>query len=112
MLRIKIIVSLICQVLFVFTTTVEISAIELIGVHIRASEGRSGSVISKPVTLTRAATIVRIDGPKEGFCITGTATICSSSEIIGMTLEPGTYTVFPNVPPGKDREKVVIYLRY
>ncbi|MBF0609066.1 MAG: hypothetical protein SFH39_10570 [Candidatus Magnetobacterium sp. LHC-1] len=108
----KISVTLICLMLLVLATAMTLSAIELTGVQVRASEGRSGSVISKPVTLTRAATIIRIDGPKEGFCITGTATICSSSEIVGMTLEPGTYAVFPNVPAGKDREKVIIYLRY
>ncbi|MBF0538376.1 MAG: hypothetical protein HQL03_09015 [Nitrospirae bacterium] len=102
---------LICLTLLVITTAVELSAIEITGVQVRASEGHSGAIISKPVTLTRPATIVRIDGPKEGFCIMGAATICSSSEIIGTTLAPGTYTVFPNVPTGKDREKVVIYLR-
>ncbi|MBF0344295.1 MAG: hypothetical protein HQL06_08700 [Nitrospirae bacterium] len=103
--------TIIISLTLLITTVVQTSAIEIKGVQIRASEGRSGSIISKPVVLTKAATIIRIDGPKEGFCITGTATICSSSEIIGMTLEPGTYSVFPNVPEGKNKEKVVIYLR-
>ncbi|MBF0565683.1 MAG: hypothetical protein HQK89_10605 [Nitrospirae bacterium] len=88
-----------------------IDAIVLSGTQIRATMNSRGRIASVAVTLKHPVTVIRVDGGKDGFCITGSAIICSSEELIGTTLAPGTYKVFPNVPEGKEVGKVTIYLR-
>jgi hypothetical protein len=83
----------------------------LSGKQIRGSMDRKGKIIGKAITLKHPAAVIRVDGGKDGFCITGTAIICSGEELIGTKLKPGTYSVFPNVPEGKDEDTVIIYLR-
>lgn len=89
-------------------------ATELQGTQIRGVPGRNAQLISTPVKLVKPAKVDRIDGGKEGLCIQSPAErpLCGSpSELIGKTLKPGSYTVYPNLPVGRDRASVTVYLK-
>ncbi len=65
---------------------------------------------SDTLTLTKAATITKVERGSKGFCIWsgGKSVLCGGGErpsIIGKTLEPGTYTVLPTAGT-----EVIIYL--
>jgi hypothetical protein len=89
-------------------------ATELKGTQISGAPGRDAQIISSTVKLAKPAKVDRIEGGKEGLCIQSPAEapLCGMpSELIGKTLKPGNYTVYPNIPTGKDRATVTVYLK-
>ncbi|MCE1226093.1 MAG: hypothetical protein LWW87_06335 [Geobacteraceae bacterium] len=89
-------------------------AAELKGTQIKGAPGRDAQIISATVKLAKSAKVDRIEGGKEGLCIQSPAEqpLCGApSELIGKTLKPGSYTVYPNIPEGKERASVTVHLK-
>ncbi len=84
-------------------------ALELRGKQIRGVPGRNAQIVSTPVVLKAPAKVKRIEGGKEGLCIQGVKMMCGSvAELIGKTLQPGSYTVYPNLPQGVQEYSVTV----
>jgi hypothetical protein len=68
------------------------------------------------ITLTKTATIVRVEGNAKGYCIWsgGKSVLCGGSirnqNIVGRSLPPGTYRVLPGLH-GQKEATVTIYLQ-
>jgi hypothetical protein len=89
-------------------------ATELKGTQIKGTPGHDAQIKSTPVKLTKAAKVDRIEGGKEGLCIQSPseAPLCGEpSKLIGKTLKPGSYTVYPNIPNNKDQASVTVFLK-
>ena len=89
-------------------------ATELKGTQIKGTPGHDAQIISATVKLAKPAKVDRIEGGKQGLCIQSPAEqpLCGApSELIGKTLKPGSYTVYPNIPEGKERASVTVYLK-
>ncbi len=89
-------------------------AMELKGTQIKGIPGRDAQIISTPVKIVKPMKVDRIEGGKEGLCIQSPAEVplCGDpSELKGKTLKPGSYTIYPNIPTGKDRASVIVYLK-
>lgn len=107
MVALTVITSLMASVSFCY-------AIEIRGTQIRGNAGRNAEIKSSPVKLSKPAKIDRIEGGKEGLCIQSPAEapLCGMpDELRGMTLQPGSYTAYPNLPKGKDQYSVTVYLK-
>lgn len=90
------------------------AAVELKGTQIKGTPARDAQIVSTPVKLTSPVKVERIEGGREGLCIQSPAEppLCGNhSELIGKTLNPGSYTVYPNIPAGKDQATVTVYLK-
>lgn len=86
-------------------------ALELRGKQIRGVPGRNAQIVSAPVVLKAPAKIKKIEGGKEGLCIDGGRMLCGSvAELTGKTLQPGSYTVYPNLPNGVNEYGVTVFL--
>ncbi len=89
-------------------------ALELKGTQIKGVPGRDAQIISTPVKLVKPMKIDRIEGGRDGLCIQSPAEVplCGDpSELKDRILKPGSYTVYPNIPTGKDRASVTVYLK-
>ncbi len=96
-----------------FTQTIELS-----GKQTKRGQFAAAKLVSEPVELTSTATITKVKGApggfwinqKDGYKIKNIYKFWDSNKAIGKTLKKGTYTVYPNLPKGKEEASVVVYL--
>lgn len=87
---------------------------EITGTYVRGEHGLNGEIISKSVYLSAPHVVLKVEGAPNGFCLTRESedseeVLCTGGQIIGKTLQPGTYTVFPAPPANKHKESVSVY---
>lgn len=86
----------------------------LSGSQTAGSPGSGAKLSSNPVTLAQPMTISAVSGSNAGFWIqSGSNTVAKFHQpndpgVVGTTLPPGTYTVYPNLPNGAKSATVTL----
>ena len=112
MKKIIAVMALVC--LIAVATTVSAEDIILWGKQTRGWGATNAKTETKAVTLAKPATIVKVEGSAESYCIwsQGRSVLCGgkNQSIVGRTLSPGRYTVLPGLN-GQSSADVRIHLQ-
>ncbi|QWR76188.1 hypothetical protein [Candidatus Magnetomonas plexicatena] len=106
--------SIFFTLLFIMFAVNQVAAAEISGTYVRAEHGANGKIVSKSVYLNVPHVVLRVTGAPDGFCLMRQSedseeVLCTGGKIIGKTLLPGAYTVFPSPPINKHKESVSVY---
>ncbi|MBF0518889.1 MAG: hypothetical protein HQK92_04115 [Nitrospirae bacterium] len=100
--------------IFLMFAVNQAASAEITGTYVRGEHGVKGKILSKPIYLSVPHVVLKVDGAPHGFCLIRESedseeVLCTGGQIIGKTLLPGTYTVFPAPPANKHKESVSVY---
>jgi hypothetical protein len=93
------------------------AAESITGTQTRGSAGQSATLTCSPVTINSPRVVSSISGSNEGFWIVqGSATVArfykqNDPAARGLTLQPGTYYVYPNLKSGQQKATVTVVIR-
>jgi hypothetical protein len=103
---------------FCFCLAEDDTMVVLFGKQTKRGQRWSAKLESSEVTLEKAAAIVKVEGARTGFWVNQKQgyrnetvyKFWNAKAAVGKRLNPGTYTVYPNLPAGEDEEIVKVYL--
>jgi len=116
--RLVLVILVLFSVAFIPTTifagqkTVTVS-----GQQIKGSPGSNAKLISKAVRITKTSKIIAVKGNNKGFWISTRSGIIAKywksndKRVIGRTLKPGTYFIYPNLKRGQNNASVTITIK-
>ncbi len=103
--------------LFLVTPMYMASAETLSGTQTSGSAGSNAKLQCTAITISKPMTISAVSGNNAGFWVVkGNTTVAqyykpNDTSAIGTTLQPGTYTVYPNLPKGSSSASVTLTLK-
>ncbi len=112
----KLFILSVLSLLLVFAFSLDLNAQIISGTQTKGN-GSNAQLKCNPVTLNKAAKIVKVSGSNAGFwIIRGSVTIskfwkANDPSAVGVTLKPGTYYIYPNIPKNKNAASVQIHLK-
>ncbi len=99
-----------------FSIGINAQTIKISSTQTRGNNGMNAELKCRPVKITKAATIIKVEGDCLGLWIVRadkvTHTFQSNKKALGTVLEPGTYYIYPNLKAGKNTASVTVTMSY